>query len=119
MDTLIFGLSLTAIGLVVVFAGLILLIFFIKVISFFSNARGTGKGTAAADVETDADIVEEALPAVEMEAGVTPEIIAAVTAAVAAIWQGETGFVVRRVRRVNNAAAWNLAGRENQVYSRM
>jgi hypothetical protein len=26
---------------------------------------------------------------------------------------------VRRVRRIHNAPAWNVAGREDQIYSRM
>ena len=52
------------------------------------------------------------------------ELIAVIAAAVAAAMEasGEeepTGFVVRSIRRINNAPAWNLAGREEQVYSRM
>ena len=49
---------------------------------------------------------------------------AIIAAAVAAAMEqsGEentTGFVVRSIRRINNAPAWNRAGREEQVYSRM
>ena len=33
--------------------------------------------------------------------------------------ENTTGFVVRSIRRINNAPAWNRAGREEQVYSRM
>ena len=29
------------------------------------------------------------------------------------------GFVVRSIRRVSNAPAWNRAGREEQIYSRL
>ena len=52
------------------------------------------------------------------------ELIAVIAAAVAAAMEqsGEentTGFVVRSIRRINNAPAWNRAGREEQVYSRM
>ena len=117
MNSLVFGLSVTAIGLVVVFAGLILLIGFIKLLSFISD----GKKSKKTPVQVD-DIVEvepEEYPAEEDEQGIAPETVAAITAAIAAIWQGDTGFVVRRVRWVHNAAAWNLAGREDQVYSRM
>ena len=51
-------------------------------------------------------------------------MIAVIAAAVAAAMEqaGEentTGFVVRSIRRINNAPAWNRAGREEQVYSRM
>ena len=45
-------------------------------------------------------------------------MIAAITAAIAAVWQAPTGFVVRHVKRVSNAPAWNRAGREEQTYSR-
>ena len=52
------------------------------------------------------------------------ELIAVIAAAVAAAMEqaGEentTGGVVRSIRRINNAPAWNRAGREEQVYSRM
>ena len=52
------------------------------------------------------------------------ELMAVIAAAVAAAMEqaGEentTGFVVRSIRRINNAPAWNRAGREEQVYSRM
>jgi sodium pump decarboxylase gamma subunit len=118
MNNLVFGLSITAIGLVIVFAGLIVLIGFIKLVSAISNVRAAKD---KADTETDdaAIVYEDALPAVEVEQGIAPETVAAITAAIAAVWQGDTGFIVRHVRRVHNAAAWNLAGREDQVYSRM
>ncbi len=52
--------------------------------------------------------------------------MAVITAAVAAMLSeekgapvDESGFVVRAVRRVSNAPAWNRAGREEQVYSRL
>ena len=54
------------------------------------------------------------------------ELIAVITAAIAVAMEAEAsgaekknGFVVRSFRRVNNAPAWNRAGREEQVYSRM
>ena len=115
MSTLVFGLSVTAIGLLVVFGGLILLIGCIKVIGWVSKDHK--KKTQAEAVEA-APIVETA-PAPVIETGVTPEVMAAITAAIAAVWQSDAGFRVRRVRRVSNANAWNRAGREDQVYSRM
>ena len=57
-------------------------------------------------------------PAPAASEGVSVEVIAAITAAIAAVWQAPTGFVVRHVKRVNNAPAWNRAGREEQTYSR-
>jgi len=31
---------------------------------------------------------------------------------------GDTKFVVKHVKRIHNAPAWNRAGREEQIYSR-
>ena len=117
MNELLFGLSVAAIGLLVVFSGLVILIGCIKLISFFGKGgKAEKKAAEAAPVQAAAP---EAAPAPAVPEGITPETIAAITAAISAVWQGDTGFVVRRVRRVHNAAAWNLAGREEQVYSRM
>jgi hypothetical protein len=44
-------------------------------------------------------------------------VVAAISAALA-VMLGEGKFVVRHIKRVNNAPAWNRAGREEQVYSR-
>ncbi len=124
MNELLFGLSVMVIGLLVVFAGLILLIYCIKLITLLSNGIGRKQQAsldAVADAYVDADTYEAdvAAPVMELEPGITPETIAAITAAITAFWQEDSGFIVRRVRRVRNAAAWNLAGREEQVYSRL
>ena len=42
-------------------------------------------------------------------------LIAVITAAVTAMWQGNDAFIVRRVRRVHNSPAWQQAGREIEV----
>lgn len=114
MNELVFGLSVAAIGITVVFAGLVLLIFCVKLITLISTERKAKQQAAPVVAEpVEAPVIEE------VPQGIAPETIAAITAAVAAVWEGDTGFVVRRVRRVHNAAAWNRAGREDQVYSRM
>ena len=46
------------------------------------------------------------------------ELIAVISAAVAMMMEDGSAFTVRRVRRVQNAPAWQKAGREEQVYSR-
>ena len=114
MDKLLFGLNVALIGLLVVFAGLVILIGCIKLIKLVGGER-TPKAAKTAATESVAE------PAVEIAAaeGVTPDVLAAITAAIAAVWEGDTGFVVRHVRRVHNAPAWNRAGREDQIYSRM
>lgn len=120
MEKLVFGLTVALIGILVVFAGLVLLIYCIKLITLISTERkpkpAAGEAAQAA-APVMAAPVAQMLPAAPQ--GVSPEIIAAITAAIAAVWQGDTGFVVRHVRRVHNAPAWNRAGREDQIYSRM
>ena len=87
MEKFTFGLGVAGLGMIVVFAGLVLLIGFITIL-----------GVAAK--------------------GVSPEVIAAITAAIAAVWESPNGFVVRHVKRVSNAPAWKRAGRDEQTYSR-
>ena len=115
MEKLTFGLSVAAIGMLVVFVGLVILIGFIKLLSLLSIDRKVKKAAPDSDEQEFSALTVESAT----EEGLSPDVIAAITAAIAAVWQGDTGFVVRRVRRVQNAAAWNRAGREDQVYSRL
>lgn len=112
-----YGLSVTLVGIGTVFVGLIILIALIKLMEKVMNAA-TGKQKAAAPAPVPAEEEEQA------EETDDDELIAVIAAAVAAAMEqaGEentTGFVVRSIRRINNAPAWNRAGREEQVYSRM
>ena len=116
-----YGLSVTLVGIGTVFVGLIILIALIKLMEKVMNAA-TGKQKAAAPATAAAPApAEEEEQAEETD---DDELIAVIAAAVAAAMEqaGEentTGFVVRSIRRINNAPAWNRAGREEQVYSRM
>ena len=116
MSTLLFGLSVALIGMLVVFCGLVILIGSIMLIKLASKEKKTNVAEAPAAFD-----VQEITPvsAINAGEGISPDVLAAITAAIAAVWQGDTGFVVRHVRRVHNAPAWNRAGREDQVYSRM
>lgn len=116
MNELIFGLSVALVGMSVVFVGLVILIGCIKLIKLAGGER-TPKAAKTAATEIAAEPATAAQTAVAE--GVTPDVLAAITAAIAAVWEGDTGFVVRHVRRVHNAPAWNRAGREDQIYSRM
>ncbi len=120
MDILIFGLSVAAIGMLVVFAGLVILIGCVKAISLFGKVGAKKNNPASVKAASAPVAVAVAAPAAAPAAstGIAPEVMAAITAAIAAVWQGEQGFVVRHVKRVNNAPAWNRAGREDQTYSR-
>ena len=117
-----YGLSVALVGIGTVFVGLVILIVLIKVMEMvIHGATGGKKAPAAAPAPAPAPapaVVEE-----EPEQD-DDELIAVIAAAVAMAMEaaGEentTGFVVRSIRRINNAPAWNRAGREEQVYSRM
>lgn len=126
MTTILYGLQVTIVGLVVVFVGLIILIGCINLMQrcmaeFEKKKIGTSKTQPEA-----ASAPAAAAPAVPAAQANEGELMAVITAAVAAMLSeekgapvDESGFVVRAVRRVSNAPAWNRAGREEQVYSRL
>ena len=120
MEKLTFSFGVTLLGMVVVFVGLLILIAFISILSRITSAADRKKEQAAAKAVPAEAVPAEEPAAIEPAAdeGISPEVIAAITAAIAAVWDGENGFRVRHVRRVNNASAWNRAGREEQTYSR-
>ena len=121
---LTYGLSVAVVGMATVFCGLIILIGFIKgmekVLPKISGI-GAEKKTAAA--------AKDAAPSIVIETANVGDdaIVAAISAAIATILEeeakadpakGKNTFVVRSIRRVG-IPAWNRAGREEQVYSRL
>ena len=119
MSNIQIGLSTAAIGIVVVFVGLIILIGMIYVMTIFT--RRTGKKPSPAPETPKASLPPAEGPAAEEEEAEEDDsaVIAAITAAIACVWQDEeTGFVVRRVRRVQNCPAWQRSGREEQILNR-
>lgn len=123
MDKLLFGLSVALIGMLVVFVGLVILIGCIKLIKYVAMGKTVKESASTADTAVTA--VEELAPVSPQAASANiigdlpAETLIAITTAILSVWQEESGFVVRHVRRVNNAPAWNRAGRDDQVYSRM
>ena len=118
-----YGLGVAALGMITVFAGLIILIVFITLLTKFT-AKGEGKKkNESKPVEVKADEVPgEVLAAISAALAANNETVPAdVVAAIAAalnVIMGEGKFVVRHVKRIHNAPAWNRAGREEQIYSR-
>ena len=115
MDNLLFGLGVTAVGMLVVFFGLIVLIGLIKIMTMLSQSKKPKEKEAVAPAPVAAPAPVEAEAAAPTQDDV---LIAVISSAVAAAMGEETGFVVRRVRRISNAPAWQRAGRDEQVYSR-
>ena len=117
MDNVIFSLSTTLVGMLVVFSGLIILIVCLTLMNKLMNAKKEKPAEAAAPAVVEAPVQEEETAEVDDGA-----IIAAITAALACIWQEnqeQSGFVVRRVRRVQNSTARARAARDEQIFSRL
>ena len=121
MDRLSLSLSTMGVGMLVVFCGLVILIACISVMTSITGRKKAPKAAETAPVK--------AAPAPAPAAVAEPEpeeddgaIIAAITAAIAAVWQAEgkeSGFVVRRVRRTQGASARARAAREEQIFSHL
>ena len=119
MDRLFLGLATTGVGMLVVFSGLVILIVCITVMTLF-----TGRSKPAKAAPVKAAPAPAPVPAAEPEPEEEEDdlsVVAAITAAIAVLWQEEghhdSGFVVRRVRRVANTSARARAAREEQIYS--
>ncbi len=120
---IIYGLQVAAIGLVVVFLGLTILICAVTVLGkLMENATAKKEAKARAEAEAAARAAEAAAPAPVQAAEPEPvvedvtddsELIAVIAAAIAAFDNSGKSLVVRRVRRVTG---WNRAARAEQVY---
>lgn len=114
MGNTLFGLSDTFVGLLLAVIGVALLV--LCVMAYRLSGRQQRETLHAAPAEAPAvTLPEQSAP----HDAIAPEVIAAITAAIAAVWQKDAGFVVRRIRRIHNAPAWNRAGRDDQIYSRL
>ena len=127
MDKIFFGLGVAALGMITVFAGLIILIAFITILSKVTAASDSKKKNKPASGEVKPAAAKDEVPG-EVLAAISaalaasnetpsPEVVAAISAALNVVL-GEGKFVVRHIRRIHNAPAWNRAGREEQIYSR-
>lgn len=119
MNSLTLGLSTTAVGMLVVFCGLIILILCIYGMTSLTGQKAK-KPAPKAEQPAPAPVIPAPAP-VQQAADVTDEqLIAVITAAIAAVWQGQgSSFVVRRVRRSQPASPRARAARDEQIYSRM
>jgi len=123
---IVYGLQVTAIGLVVVFLGLAILIGFITLMAQVFKGIDSKKAARAAEAKraeeaaraAEAAKAAAAAPMVQPEPVVEDvtddsELIAVIAAAIAAFTDSDKQLVVRKVRRVSG---WNRAGRAEQVY---
>ena len=122
---LTYGLSVTVIGMATVFVGLIILIGLIKGMEKVLPSITSGDFSALKKVaakKTDAPSIVIQTANVNDDA-----VVAAISAALMTVIEEEvkanpakaqSTFVVRSIRRMGTPA-WNRAGREEQVYSRL
>lgn len=121
---IVYGLQVAAIGLVVVFAGLAILICAVTIMGkIMENATAKKEAKARAEAEAAERAAQAAqaaapAPAVEPEPvmeDVTDdsELVAVIAAAIAAFDNSGKSLVVRRVRKVSG---WNRQARAEQVY---
>lgn len=111
-----YGAVVAVIGLAVVFVGLILIIASIYAISWVLNKLTGKKKEKAPKAEAAPAPVAapvEAPVAEEINVSDDNELIAVITAAIAAMDGGSKNFVIHSVRRV---AGWKNAARAEQVY---
>ena len=125
MNTINYGLIAAAVGIAAIIVALLVLIALVKAMAkgavCITNGKVTFDMSAYAKPKKDAPIVIETVNVND------DQVVAVITAAIAAIMNEEQkdvpaakkGFVVRSIRRVSNTPAWNRAGREEQIYSRM
>lgn len=103
MSVWISGLQVAAIGMMVVFSGLVLLIGVISLIKAFSGREKAPKAAPApAQVAAPAAAPVQAAP--QVLAGEDPQVVAAITAALSVVLGQQQaapagGFIVRRIRR--------------------
>ena len=117
-----YGLSVAVVGIATVFVGLVILIALIKVMemAITGATKKTEKPAPAPAAPAPVPAPVVASEPEEDEGELIAVIAAAVAAAMEAAGEGDaSGFVVRSIRRVQSAPAWNRAGREEQVYSRL
>ena len=120
LQVLGYGGTVAAIGLLIVFAGLLILIVAITIMAKifdFINASAKAKQEAAekaAAAAAPAMVKEpEPEPVVEEEVTDDPALIAVIAAAIAA-YDNSGKLVIRKVRRVSG---WNRSARAEQVTS--
>jgi len=122
IQSIIYGLEVAAIGMSVVFVGLILIILLMKVLSWVTGIKKVSSNKP--DISNGVKPSEpkaESTPQATVAQSVEPDqnkLIAVITAAIAAILGKPTnGLVVRSFRKVG-PSAWSRANREEQIYNK-
>lgn len=114
-----YGLIVTLVGLGMCFIILIGLAYMLNALKLISNRGSAEKKTEIVEVEkaeSRSEAVDETNAVTEDEG----ELVAVISAALAAFMGRENNLVVRSIRRVEgNAPVWAKVGRQDQMYNRL
>ena len=111
-DLIMAGLAYTVMGILIVFAILVIIMLVIKAMALFSGEK---KPKA---VQAPVQTPSQPAPAVVEEKADDSELVAAITAAIAVFTEQSTSdFVVRSYKKVSGGA-WNKAGRREMLENR-
>jgi len=127
---LTYGLSVAVVGMATVFCALVIILGLIKAMGKVLANVKTGDLLGSFNLSNLKPQPKTTPIVIDTTAMGNEEIVAVITAAIATVLEKEAEakgekksaqpqFVVRSIRRISNAPAWNRAGREEQVYSRM
>ena len=119
LEKLAYGGTATVIGLLIVFAGLTIIIFSLKVMAWIFQSVEKSKAAKAAKNAPKADEPAPAVeaPAVQEAIDVTDEseLIAVIAAAIAAFDFGKGNAPVK-IKSVKRVSGWKNAARTEQLY---
>ncbi|NLM43193.1 MAG: OadG family protein [Clostridiales bacterium] len=114
-----YGLIVTLVGMGMCFIILIGLAYMLNALKLISNRGSAEKKTEIVEVEkaeSRSEAVDETNAVTEDEG----ELVAVISAALAAFMGRENNLVVRSIRRVEgNAPVWAKLGRQDQMYNRL
>lgn len=114
-----YGLIVTLVGLGMCFIILIGLAYMLNALKLISNRGAAEKKTEVVELEKVESPVEVANESREAAVG-EEELVAVISAALAAFMGRENNLVVRSIRRVEgNAPVWAKVGRQDQMYNRL
>lgn len=112
LEKLGYGGIVTVIGMVIVFVGLIILVFCVKAMGGIFKSIDQKK-EAEAQPAPSVQPAPAPVPAATGESVSDPQLIAVIAAALAAFDDSGKRLVIRKVRRVNG---WKDAARSEQIY---
>lgn len=111
-----YGLIVTLVGMSIVFVVLIGLAYMLNALKLLSN-----KGTAEKKTEiVKLEKTEESAEVISMPAEDEGELIAVISAALAAVMGSSSNLVIKSINRVeDNAPVWARVGRQEQMFNRL